>query len=654
MKGRCKLLSNKKSLAKVVLMGLLTSTNVIWGGTAVHAEEPQHFLLDEMIVTATRTEKSLLDTPANAKVITSKEIENGGFTNVFEVVKNLGQVNVHTYQDDGGDYGGMMSRIRMRGIDNGTLVLVNGNPSTYMNNATLDNIPIDQIEKIEIVKGAGSVLYGPQAMGGVVNIITKRPEKTGKVTGNVYGGVGNIKREAGINLQTDILNIGFRKSWNKDVNDTVLPGTTGSGTAINFKDKKNQQLYLDLNLGKDLTFSYGRTNNSVKYESGSYKNFVPEMNQLGDFDTTYNNYSLFYNNNENGWKAVLGYNKIDKENTYDKSYPKIGSNSSYSGYNMNFDVQKKFDKNNSNNFWIVGANFTKENMENVSGNKFNENSRKSYSMYQSYDFSPTDRLEFIIGLREYYLSKSAYQDSDFQLLPQVQGLYKINKNSNYYFNVGKSFEMPSISSAFYYSDDYVINTSLKPQSGWSYEVGYKYEDSYRALNADIFYMTVKDKFYWDKNADGSNIMRNRDRWKNLGLEVNYKQKLNESLDASLGLTIQDPVAKSINGSWVQDTSKYIINLGANYHKEKFMADMRIFSYLGRENAYYNREHTSSSIKDHKLKNSLDLTLTLSYKPTKDDSFKIIGRNLLDREDALNNYEYRTMPINYSFVYERNF
>lgn len=66
-----------------------------------------------------------------------------------------------------------MSRIRMRGIDNGTLVLVNGNPSTYMNNATLDNIPIDQIERIEIVKGAGSVLYGPQAMGGVVNIITK-------------------------------------------------------------------------------------------------------------------------------------------------------------------------------------------------------------------------------------------------------------------------------------------------------------------------------------------------------------------------------------------------------------------------------------------------------------------------------------------------
>ena len=85
-----------------------------------------------------------------------------------------------------------------------------------------------------------------------------------------------------------------------------------------------------------------------------------------------------------------------------------------------------------------------------------------------------------------------------------------------------------------------------------------------------------------------------------------------------------------------------------------MADMRIFTYLGRENAFYNREHTSSNTKDHKLKNSLDLTVTLSYNPTKFDSFKLIGRNLLDREDALNNYEYRTTPINYSLIYERNF
>lgn len=61
----------------------------------------------------------------------------------------------------------------------------------------------------------------------------------------------------------------------------------------------------------------------------------------------------------------------------------------------------------------------------------------------------------------------------------MQGLYKATKDSSYYFNVGKSFQLPSISSAFYYSDNLVINPDLKPQSGWSYEAGYKYDDGKR-------------------------------------------------------------------------------------------------------------------------------------------------------------------------------
>ena len=60
------MLRNKKSLVKIVLMGLLTSTNVIWGGTAVYAEEPnQTFTLDPMVVTATRYEKRDVDVPAS-------------------------------------------------------------------------------------------------------------------------------------------------------------------------------------------------------------------------------------------------------------------------------------------------------------------------------------------------------------------------------------------------------------------------------------------------------------------------------------------------------------------------------------------------------------------------------------------------------------
>lgn len=256
-------------------------------------------------------------------------------------------------------------------------------------------------------------------------------------------------------------------------------------------------------------------------------------------------------------------------------------------------------------------------------------------------------------MREYYVGSNQYYDSDFQLLPQVQGVYKANPVSNYYFNVGKSFEMPGINSTFYYKSNYAINSALKPQSGWTYELGYKVDDGTTAFTADVFHMKIKDKFFWDKDANDNNIMRNRDEWENTGLELNYKQKLDENWTANIGWTLQNPKACS-KGVWSQDTAKNILNLGADFNKGKFVWNTRLFTYLDREIAYYNAAHSSSKIKDHHLKNSVDLSMTLSYMPTSKDTLRLTAANLLDRDDALNNYEYVTMPRSVLFTYERSF
>lgn len=643
-----KALSN---VSKSALMAALI-TGICAGGVQQSlAAEVQSYTLDEMVVTATRTEKAVVDTPANVQVITGKEIKEGGYQSVFEAVKNFSQANVHTYQEDGGDYGGMMSRIRVRGIDDATLVLINGNPANYMNHASLNSIPMDQIEKIEVVKGANSVLYGPQAMGGVINIITKHPGQDDKVSGNVYGSYGNRKNEAGTSIQTEFVNIGYKKTWNRDFNDAVMPGTTGRGTAFDIIDKSSDQLYLDANVAKDLTFSYGRTHNESKFKAGKWVNFSPVLDKLTAYQSTFDNYSLAYNS-DNGWKGVLGYNSVRMDSRPDKTYPSVGSYSNYDGYSMNADLQKTFLSNDDKNALTVGANFNREFMQ-QDGAKHNENTRDAYSLYQSYDFHTSDKMEFIIGLREYYVDKTQYQDSDFQLLPQVQGIYKATEKSNYYFNVGKSFQMPSISSSFYYSDNSVINSDLKPQSGWSYEAGYKYDDGKTSVSADVFYMKVKDKFYWDKDEEDRNIMRNRDQWKNTGVELNYKQTFDDQLSGSFGITYQNPQGYS-NGKWVQDAAKVIMNMGATYNRDKFTVDSRLFTYLKREPAYYNYTHTSSKNPDHNLKNLVDLTMTLTYKPTNNDTLRLVGKNLFGREDALNNYEYMTMPRNYVFTYERSF
>ena len=72
--------------------------------------------------------------------------------------------------------GSSLSRMYIRGLDKGTVVMVNGAPINVNNYATPNAIPVNAIERIEVVKGANSVLYGAEAVAGVVNIITKKGE----------------------------------------------------------------------------------------------------------------------------------------------------------------------------------------------------------------------------------------------------------------------------------------------------------------------------------------------------------------------------------------------------------------------------------------------------------------------------------------------
>lgn len=344
------------------------------------------------------------------------------------------------------------------------------------------------------------------------------------------------------------------------------------------------------------------------------------------------------------------------------------TNSMYKGHNIDLDVQKTFKFNDAKDALVIGGQMTKEYWKSVlaSTNTNMDSSRKSYSLYQSYDHKSSDAYSMIFGLREYWMSSSKYLASEKRILPQVQGLYKINTASSVYFNVGKSFEMPQLSSNFYTGPKYEINPDIKPQSSWSYEGGYKYEDDKRTLTATIFYVDATDKIIWGKTDTNKNIQVNADKWKNYGLELNYKQKLNDVQDVYLGATFQNPKAKSDYGdwktkigSWSQDEAKVLFNLGTTYHKAKFVADTHITATLKREPSYYLYNGTSASAKagnplDHNLKDKLDWSATVSYMPTAKDTIRLVGHNLLNHKDVINYDEYYCTPINFYITYKRSF
>ncbi len=129
-----------------------------------------------VVVSAARTEQSTLTTPASITVITREQIDASGARHVAEVLRGQGGVQINDFYGDGS-----RASVGMRGFGetagSNTLVLVDGrrlnNPDIAA--ADLNSIALQDVERIEVVQGSAGVLFGDQAVGGVINIITRKP-----------------------------------------------------------------------------------------------------------------------------------------------------------------------------------------------------------------------------------------------------------------------------------------------------------------------------------------------------------------------------------------------------------------------------------------------------------------------------------------------
>src|SRR5512139_2186017 len=183
---------------------------------SLRAQE-QEVTLGEVVVTGTRDLQEIRKIPANVTVITQEEIQRSNAQTVIDLTRSEVGVVVRDF------YGtGKSASVDIRGFGEtgplNTLVLVDGRRVNEIDLSGVDwtQIPLDQIERVEIVRGAGSVLYGDNAVGGVVNIITKRPDKpfsvqaegvagsygSGSAAGSVGGKWGPLSAMMNVNYST--------------------------------------------------------------------------------------------------------------------------------------------------------------------------------------------------------------------------------------------------------------------------------------------------------------------------------------------------------------------------------------------------------------------------------------------------------------------
>lgn len=211
-------------------------------GSFAHAageEQKSPQKMDEMVVTATKTAKDSADAPATVSVVTSREIEDMNVHSVDESLKYL--PGVYANRPGGHEPSVMGTNIVLRGIPNysRTLVLVDGQTlnDPYIGAVTWESVPAETVERIEVVPGPFSSLYGGSAMGGVINILTKSPTRR---EFSLKGGYGtNDFQSASIVYQDRlgerlgvVFDYGYKQS-DGYVKDEVLvaPGTT-AGTVV--------------------------------------------------------------------------------------------------------------------------------------------------------------------------------------------------------------------------------------------------------------------------------------------------------------------------------------------------------------------------------------------------------------------------------------
>lgn len=223
--------------------------------------------MEDVVITATRTPLSLKQTPVITRVITARDMESRGVATIQEALENeLAGVEFHQ-----AGYGTSLS---FQGLDaRYVLFLINGERMAGETYGNIDyaRIPVSNIDRIEIVRGASSVLYGSNAMGAVVNIITKMPQKQVEVNASLrYGTPFQTNRDetlGGTNTEADI---------NTYRNKIDLPNLKGD-VSVGFNTGKLQSL---------TTFSY-RTVDAYKlvgtkdevrhYAAGELKKMGPKM-----------------------------------------------------------------------------------------------------------------------------------------------------------------------------------------------------------------------------------------------------------------------------------------------------------------------------------------------------------------------------------------
>ena len=532
----------KKALCGWVFLFSLAGS--LLGGPAAMGAEVE---LGQVVVTATRTEIEISDVPQSLSVITKEEIMNSPDRTIPEVIQRAAGVLI----TNNGPIGSLTSA-NIRGSEAGqVLIMIDGRRINDAQNAQFDlsNLPLtkDEIERIEVLRGGASALYGADAMGGVINIITKAPtqEPYARVSSS-FGRFGT--QEYSLSHRWKPGPLGYSLFASRTRSDGYRPNSDYDSWVL------GGELYYDLPWKGELKVSARNTQKEIGVP-GTITFSDPDDRQkdnLTQLDLNYRDkIGSAVTLNFRGWQNIY-------RQTYDPGTqgPNFGPSFLHKNYATGGDLQVNSAIGNAH--LLTGGLEAIEDRVNSTATGVHQATRGA--LYLQDEIEVARPLTATLGLRYDY--HSTYQD---QINPRAGLLLRLPGEFRIRASVARSYRAPTFNDLYWPADAFVAgNPNLQPEKAWSYELGgekkfgdlavFKVAGFYRDVTDLIRWAPGTDFVWRPTNVQTAHIWGGETElifypWKGLAIPLNY--------------SYLDPRDES-TGEPITNKPKHIINAGVDY------------------------------------------------------------------------------------------
>ncbi|NJM24051.1 MAG: TonB-dependent receptor [Richelia sp. RM2_1_2] len=542
-------------------------------------------ILNQPVFTPFRREGKVRDATRPVYVINRKEIEAQGARTVKEALRFV--PGILPDGTVGTEIGGLSGQF-IRGSNTGqVLILLNGRPINNLGSGGFDlsEITTDIVERVEVLPGGGSTLYGSDAIGGTINIITRRPTKDITTTAQLKLGSYDLNEQS---IQTSGKQgnvswlLGYNRTRANNNFDYSIPEVDFDGTRENadvLYNNLNLQVNAELNKRQSLSFNtiYLAKDQGVPGGVAIPQISQAAFNSLTDNNRKYTDQVL----TDLTWNAKLGKAEdslltarvyLDFLNTrFDNRTGEINNHRQFDNNqkSLGFQVQHNWQIAKNQNF-TYGFDYRNVSAENVTRNLADQTETENYddsigqgAVFSKYLVDVTPDVRLNLGLRQDFNSLVNGSITS----PAVGVRWNIFETTTVRSNYIRNFRVPTLFNLYSNSPFAKGNPDLKPERGNSFDIGIDQQlGDIGLLRLTFFNNTILDNIAYDNiNFTYENIGKVR----TTGVEVALNLQLAKNFYFSGNYTANDPrILESSNPAEVDRELRFAgadsINLGLSY------------------------------------------------------------------------------------------